>query len=201
MANKPNPNNNQQGIAIQQLLAAPFIAAASANSVMAKKQTIFLMESCFDRDEDENGDEIYHPKMINMTMTKNTLLPAKHKNDKARMEQINTIFQIPILTLIPFNSLCVTDVNVKFDLEIVSQQSGSTSVQKNTKGSEDIELKGTVSYDSSEKKQDQYQRRNSSKLSVEMSAGSIPLPVGVTTILEIYTKNINPTSLDKKPVE
>lgn len=192
-----NSNNSSQGIAIQQLLAAPFIAAASANSAMARKQITFLMDSCFDHDD----DDIYQPKMIIMTMTKNVLLPTNNKNDKPKMEQISTKFQLPILTLIPFNSLCVKDISVKFDLEIVSQMSGANSSQKTSKDSEDIELKGTVSYDSNEKKQDQYQRRNSSKLSIEMNGGSIPLPVGLTTILELYTKNINSTSFDRKPSE
>lgn len=199
MAQKATPENSSQGIDIEQLMAAPFIAAATANSEMARKQTQFLMESCFDHsDDDDDEDGVYRPKMIVMTITKSNLLPSKKKGDTPKLTQNSTKFQIPLLTLIPFNSLCVTDVSVKFDLEIVSQTSGSVSSDKNSKGSKESKLKGMVSYDASEKKNDQYQRRNTSKLSVEMNAGSIPLPLGFTSLLELYTNNLNPTAFEKE---
>ena len=192
-------NSNIQGIAIEDLLAAPFIAAANANSIMARKQTAFLMEACFELDNDDGfGEDVYHPKMITMTLSKSILLPANNIKEKPKMETVSTKFQIPLLTLIPFSSLCLKDVSVKFDMEIVSQTKGNSHEKGSTKP-EETKLKGIVSYDSSEKKNDQYQKRNSSKLSVEMNAGPIPLPVGFTSILEMYTKNINPTSFSRKP--
>ena len=45
MKTKKNNANPSQGLSIDKLLAAPFIAAANANSAMAKKQTAFLMLS------------------------------------------------------------------------------------------------------------------------------------------------------------
>ncbi|WP_459209414.1 DUF2589 domain-containing protein [Aquimarina rhabdastrellae] len=201
MAKSKTPNNSQ-GIAIEQLLAAPFVAAASANSAMARKQTSFLMDTCFDLDNDDGfGEDVYHPKMITMTITKNMLLPDKDEKGKPKMERVTSTFQIPLLTLIPFNSLSVKEVNVKFDLEIVSQSDERSARESNGKKDEDVQLKGTVSYDSNAKQENQYQRRNASKLSVEMNAGQLPLPVGITALLDLYTKNINSTSLDRKPAE
>lgn len=198
---KPNGN---QGIAIQELLAAPFVAAANANSMMAKKQTSFLIDTCFDIENNDGfSEERYHPKMITMLMSRNTILPTEKgkENAKPKIAEITTEFQIPLLTLVPFNSLSITDVSVKFDLEIVSQANTTTTSSKKSKGEENFEMKGIVSYDANENKNSQYQKRNSAKLSVQMNAKTIPLPVGLTSILEMYSKNINPTSLDRKPVE
>jgi len=200
MKTKKN-NTNGQGLSIHKLLAAPFIAAASANSAMAQKQTAFLMDSCFDHAIDEDTEEeIYNPKMITLSMTKNVISTSKGKNGKYKTEQLTTNFQLPILTLIPFNSLCVKDVSVKFDMEIISQTDSKSISNTNEKSSESAELKGAVSYDSSTQTENQYQKKNSSKLSVEMNAGTIPLPVGFTTILDLYTKNIHSTALEEKKV-
>ncbi|MFC5045262.1 DUF2589 domain-containing protein [Aquimarina hainanensis] len=198
---KKTPNNSQ-GIAIEQLLAAPFVAAASANAAMAKKQTAFLMDTCFDVENDDGfGEDVYHPKMISMTITKNTLLSDKEEKGTPKMEQVTSTFQVPLLTLIPFNSLSVKEVNVKFDLEIISQNDESvTTTKKGEKGKDEAQLKGAVSYDSSTKEQNQYQRRNASKLSVEMNAGTLPLPVGFTALLDLYTKNISSSSLERKAI-
>ena len=105
---------NHQAILVENLLAAPLIAAASANSEMAKKQAKFLMESCFDSD---NG--VFSPKMISMSVKSNN--PS---------DEIIT-FQLPLITILPFNSLCVKDVSVKFDLEIISHQNSTTNYDQN----------------------------------------------------------------------
>lgn len=195
------------GISIDQLLAAPLVAAANANSSMAKKQTVFLMESCFDKysvndDDDEYDDEeqdyVYHPKMVTLSMTKNVIKAGTEKDKRPKMEQISTNFEVPILTLIPFNSLLLNDLSVNLDLEITSQKQRIKSSNDDVIPSDEIELKGAVSYDSDRRYNNNRSSKKTSKLSVEMKAGSIPLPVGFTTILDLYTKNINSISLDKK---
>lgn len=201
MKNKSN-DTVTQGIKIDQLLAAPFIAAASANAAMATKQTDFLLKSCFYADKMKGSGKIkYRPKMITLTITRNNLVQDADKDVAPKMEQITSTFEVPVLTIIPFSSLCVTDVNVKFDLEIVSQLNSSRTSEKNAKGKEkNLEMKGIVSYDSSSKENSQYQRTNSSKLSVEMNAGTIPLTTGFTTLLELYTKNISASHFDHKTI-
>lgn len=189
MADKTDSNNLGQGIAIEELLAAPFVAAASANTAMANKQTAFLMDTCFESVDKDDG-ESYVPKMVTLTLMRNVLTDRSDRDGKPIMEKYQVDFQVPILTLVPLNSLSVTDVNVKFELEIVSQ-AGNGSAQSN-KNSEDVQLRGTVGVDS--KNSNQYSRRNAAKLSVEMNAGTIPLPLGLTTLLELYSKNINTTS-------
>lgn len=160
---------NHQAILVENLLAAPLIAAASANSEMAKKQAKFLMDSCFDSD---NG--VFTPKMISMSVKSNN--PS---------DEIIT-FQLPLITILPFNSLCVTDVSVKFDLEIISHQNLTTNDDQNN--TQKMQMRGSISSPSNNKNQNQ--RRNKPKMSVEINGGSIPLPIGLTTLLEFYSKNI-----------
>ena len=165
------------GISIDQLLAAPLVAAANANFSMAKKQTVFLMESCFDRknisnkDEDEDEDDevqdyVYYPKMVTLSMTKNVIKPGIDNNKKPKMEQISTNFEVPILTLIPFNSLSLTDISVNLDLEIISQKQKSTSIDDNVVPTDEIELKGNVSYKPDTKSKDNRSSKKTSKLSL-----------------------------------
>jgi len=154
---KTKKNSASQGLSIDKLLAAPFIAAANANAAMAKKQTAFLMDSCFDIEiDDDTYEEIFHPKMITLSMTKNIVSESKEKKQTPKIEELTTNFQLPILTIIPFNSLCVKDVSVKFDMEIISQTDSKSSTNKNEKGEENAELKGAVSYDSNTQTEHQY---------------------------------------------
>lgn len=167
---------SHQAILIEELLAAPFVAATNANSKMAQEQAKFLMETCFDL---ENG--AFSPKMISLTV-KN----AKESASDQTSELIT--FQLPLITIIPFNSLCVKDVSVKFDLEIISHVNTNTNDDENEK--DKTVMRGSVASSNDASENNKTQRRNQSKMSVEINAGSIPLPVGLTTLLEFYTKNI-----------
>ena len=168
-----NVASNHQAVLIEKLLAAPFIAAASANSEMAKKQTKFLMESCFDSN---NG--IFTPKMISLTV----------KSNNPSNETIT--FDLPLITLIPFNSLCVKDISVKFDLEIVSH--GNSNAKDGDTENQKMQMRGSVasSNNNQNNKNQSNKRSKKSSMSVEINGGSIPLPIGLTTLLEFYSKNI-----------
>ena len=171
-----NEDFSHQAILIEELLAAPFVAATSANSKMAQEQAKFLMETCFDS---EKG--VFSPKMISLTVNN-----TNESSSDTTSELIT--FQLPLITIIPFNSLCVKDVSVKFDLEIISHVSSI----KNDDGTNNdkTQMRGSVSSSNDASENNKTQRRNQSKMSVEINAGSIPLPVGLTTLLEFYTKNI-----------
>lgn len=171
-----NEDFSHQAILIEELLAAPFVAATSANSKMAQEQAKFLMETCFDS---ENG--AFSPKMISLTVNN-----TKESSSDTTSELIT--FQLPLITIIPFNSLCVKDVSVKFDLEIISHVSSITNDDE--KNNDKTQMRGSVSSSNDVTENNKSQRRNQSKMSVEINAGSIPLPVGLTTLLDFYTKNI-----------
>ncbi len=192
--------NFDRGMNIDQVISAPLVAASTANAMMLKDQARFLMEFCFDvterKDADGNVTGVTHtPRMINMVMTRTTVDPTKDSNDPDALRTVEMTFSVPVLTLIPINSLAVDEVKIEFDMEITSQSSASNDSSKTSgldDGGEKTQLKGKISYDSRENGSKSSRRQNSSKLKVHVHAGNLPLPVGVTAMLDMYSKSINP---------
>ena len=111
MTNKVQPNRNQ-GLDIENLMGAPLVAATKANTMMLLAQTDFLLSTCFYR-KDEN--EPYKIIMIDMHF---------------ETDEGNSIIKLPLLTIMPINSLAIDQVTVDFEMEITTQ---SSSEEENTK--------------------------------------------------------------------
>ena len=60
-----------------------------------------------------------------------------------------------------------------------------------------VEVHGSVSHNSkqSSSQKEHYEASNSAKYEVDVHAGQLPLPTGVTTIINAFTKNIDPIML------
>lgn len=178
---------------IADLISAPLTASASANSKMLKLQTAYLIDTCFVK----KNDDSYEPVMIEMSITKSHIEHVK--NESASFKDISAKFKVPLLTLIPINTLAVDTVDINFSLEIVQQKEIVTSVNKTNKNaSKNIfekgnerktELSGRVSYDANDSKKER--THNSSKLDVKIQAKSLPLPRGITTLIDLYVNSIN----------
>lgn len=181
-----NPNYSSE-LNIESIISAPLVAASKANVVMVTGQTRFLLDYCFIK-----KGETYEPVMIEMVMVKGVVDPSKNPEDPDYIKKAEMTFSIPLLCLVPINSIAIDKVNVDFDMEITSVTSYDSShgiVNKQA------QLNGKIS-----NKQDgsnytgngQYKSQSSSKLTVNIHAGPLPLPVGVLTILDLYTKAIQP---------
>ena len=194
MENINNLNRNNQSVLklpkIGDILGAPLVAAVSANSTMVREQTKFLMETCFV----SKGNNLYEPMMIEMSLSRF----IEDDRNESGLKEINTTFQIPLLTLVPMNSLVVDSVEVDFSLEIVSQSASQSSVQikgekDNSSNSNilknDVQFSGKLSYDSNDKASNR--THNASKLNVKIQTKSIQLPLGVTSLIDMYIKSIN----------
>ncbi len=192
-----------QALNIESIISAPLEAAARANSMMLKEQTKFLMEFCFKK----NDDDSYDPVLIEMYLTKSVADPDKDSDDPDYFRKMELSFNVPLITLIPINSLAVDKVTVEFDMEITEQSSSEIDYDK--VNSKDIEtpgekakLKGRVSYDSKENTKEslsgQNKSQNSAQLKVNINAGPLPLPVGLTTMLDMYLKSVHPNPVDNK---
>lgn len=192
-SNNTGPQYGKQLPKVADLLSAPLIAAASANSFMVREQTRFLMDTCFVA----KGENRYEPVIIEMTLSKSVI--TEGENNEVKRQEITSTFGIPLLTLVPLNSLAVDNVDIDFCLEIVSyddtQQTNSESnpAQNGTQNQASREpvLSGKLSYDANDKKDNR--SHNASKLNVKIHAGTIPLPVGLTTLIDLYVKSINAT--------
>lgn len=194
----PRSNN---ALDIESIISAPLVAAATANSMMLKEQTKFLIDFCFSK----NGNT-YDPVMIEMSMTRSFIDPDDQTGNG--MKRVQTTFQLPLITIIPINSLAVDQVSFEFDMEVTSQtteQANSSQVISEHFGSpgETTKLKGRISNNSSTNQQrkksktEQSKMQNTSRLKVNINAGPLPLPVGITTMLDFYTKAVHPSTSNK----
>ncbi len=202
------------GLPMKELIAAPLVAAAQANNMMALTQTKFLLDTCFSL-KIQGEKEVYKPIMINMTLTRPVI-----NADGTEAEPIESDFNLPLLTMIPLNSLAVDEVKVNFEMEVKSSFStgkSKDSVKENNdknsisrKVNNDnlsAELNGVVAASDKSNSNDSssFKKSNSAKYEINAHAGQIPLPVGVTTIIEAFSQSIVPVQLkagdDTKTVE
>ncbi len=189
------------GLPMKSLIGAPLIAAAEANCMMAKSQTRFILDTGFEIDS--SGESIsYKPIMINMTLSRLVVTA-----DGEPADPVETNFSIPLLTIIPLNSLSVDEVNVYFEMEVMS----SFSTDKNDQNENDAESKSSIdkkldlnectaeltgSVTSSGKTTSsdgsKFEKSNSAKYEITTHAKQQQLPVGITAILDAFTQSIAP---------
>jgi hypothetical protein len=208
------------GLPMEDLIGGPLNAAAKANAAMALTQTKFMLETCFNKTED---GKTYKPIMIAMALERGVIGYKKTEvnNDPAKKEEemepvINTItttFNLPMLTVIPLNSLAVSTVDIGFEMEVKSSFSETEHQEqsKETKGEASIEaklgwgplsvtVKGSASYDSKDSSthDTHYEKSNSAKYTVSVHAAQLPVPKGVNTIIEAFTQAIQPIQMPSK---
>lgn len=222
------------GLPMEDLIGGPLNASAKANAAMALTQTKFLLETCFNKveraltDEEKKeykkkyGDDpdssarhtSYAPVMIEMSLVRGVLTPTtKDGKPTTEIKNFTTSFNLPLLTIIPVNSLGVNNVDISFEMEVKSSYSETESENKEaeTKGEGSFEsklgwgplsvsIKGSASYSSrdSSTHDTHYEKSNSAKYTVNVHAGQLPVPKGVNTIIEAFTQAIQPIEM---PVE
>jgi len=164
------------GLPMESLIGGPLNAAANANSSMALTQTKFLLDTCFSASSGDNPS--YKPVMIDMTVSRSVITPAATAGAEATIQNVDSVIRLPLLTIIPLNSLAVDKVSIGFEMEVKSSFSEEQSTETKTKmagetsftakagwGPVSVSIKGSASYD----KQDSashnthYQKSNSAK--------------------------------------
>lgn len=188
---------------IESIIGAPLVAASKANVMMLTGQAQFLLDYCFTKVE---GSDLRQPLMIEMLLSQSVVDHTKQPTDPGYISINKMAFQVPLLCLLPLNSLAIDKVDVDFDLEITSV--GSYSYQ--SKMNSDMQLverkavlNGRIApaRQSCKTSNGQYDSTLSSRLRVNIHAGSLPLPKGVLTILDLYTKSIQPVPQTDKQLE
>lgn len=201
------------GLPMDSLIGGPLNAAADANAKMAMTQTKFILDTCFSKGE-ENGKEYFLPIMISMELERPLI--KEGSDGTSTTEVIRTTFNLPLMTIMSINSLAVDSVDIKFDMEVSSSFAEENSKEKSEKkaGEASLEakigygvfsatIKGKASYDSSEssKESQHYKKSNSAKYHVSVHAGQLPLPTGIATIIDAFSKSIDPITVVSKPKE
>lgn len=190
-----NPQSNSE-ISIEAMISSPLVAASKANAEMMLGQTNFYLRNCFAKND--NGG--FDPIMVKMSLKRSVIDNNKLPSDADYITIQTLDFEVPIFCLIPINSLAIDKITVDFDMEITSTSSWTLTEDdhKNTGKrvlNKQAQLNGKISGDS--KGKSQYNRESTSKLKVHINASPLPLPLGVLSILELYSKNINPVSTPK----
>ena len=169
---------------------------------MVTGQTRFLLEYCFSK----NADNSYAPVMIEMSMTKGVIDSTKEPGDPDYIKMVQLRFSIPLLCIVPISSLSVQKITIDFDMEITSATSKparTTNQTDNLLTTNRTELNGKIGYSSDRNSGDPDSRKNKSKMSnrlkVSLNAGQLPLPNGLLTIMDLYTKAIHPVAVTDKP--
>ena len=221
MADTPQPellSMAQQfaGLPMDSLIAGPLNAAANANAAMALTQTKFILDNGFNKSQTGSGNDAktsYAPILITMSLTRGVITPGDlnaQPPTKTDIQNVVTTFDLPVLTIIPINSLGVDSVDISFEMEVKSSFSDETgqSSSSDTSGSASFDakfgwgpfsasLKGSVSYDhkDSQTHSTHYEKSNSAKYTVRVRASQLPVPKGVNTIIEAFTQAIQPIEL------
>ena len=136
-----------------------------------------------------------------MSLTQSVIDNNKLPSDDDYMTIKKVNFEVPLFCLIPMNSLAIDKITVDFNMEVTSTSSWEISKQERDKTGKRIlrrhaQLNGKIKGGS--KETNQYTKDSTNQLKVHINASPLPLPLGMLTILELYSKNINP-SYKKKP--
>jgi hypothetical protein len=163
----------------------------------------------------------YSPIMIVMSLTRGVITPGSAPvvaadgtvipGTATTIQSMTTQFNLPMLTIVPLNSLAVSTVDITFEMQVNSsydeKQSDSKSSESKGEGSFEakigwgpisVTIKGSASYDSKDSSthDTHYQKSNSAKYTVNVHAAQLPLPKGVNTIIEAFTQSISPITLN-----
>lgn len=167
---------------IESLISAPLVAAAKANAAMSAAQTDFLLRTCF---TEQDGGTV-HPVTVEMTVSGSAVTGVDDRSGKIIVNESLLTFKVPLLSLMPISSLGVSDVEVHFDMEVTTM-TGSGQQKAGAV------LRGKVAHNQGGTGHSEDTSRTSRNLKVNIKASPLPLPRGVITLIDMYTKAIRPT--------
>lgn len=194
------------GLPMGSLIGGPLMAACQANQQMALTQVDFLMSTCFEQGTAKDKGS-YTPIMIDLELTRAVITPGTSTPD---IKPFTSTIKLPLLTIVPLNSLGVDSVSVDFQMQVSSSFSKDNSTDNKSNTHEEaevdakarlglwsVEIKGHVSHDQSHEdaSKSHYQKSNTATYKVNVHAGQLPLPTGVTTIIQAFAQNIAPITL------
>jgi Protein of unknown function (DUF2589). len=203
------------GLPMDALIGGPLKAAAEANAMMAVTQTEFILNTCFTKIPVEPATTpesyTYQAIMVTMSLKRGVIVPLDptkpFDEQESTIDVVTTTFELPILTLIPINSLGVDSVDIKFDMEVKSSFSDTTNEETANQmalassfeakvgyGIFSASVTGSASYDSqsSSSRNTHYEKSNSAQYSVAVHAGQLPIPEGVAIIIKAFSNAIAP---------
>ena len=161
------------GSTLESLISAPLTAISKANAMLLSGQAQFILDYCFMKDGDS-----YIPITIKMEYSRN--------GEKA-------YFHLPLLTILPLNNLAVDKVDVNFNMEVTSTttHAPSKTLLSNPAKPKILRKKARIGAKIAPPEKAKYTNNPSKNgISVSIEAKQIPLAKGITTLIDVYSKNI-----------
>lgn len=192
------------GLPMKSLIGGPLQAVSEAQQNLAMTQTNYILNTGFSRVTDSQGNLVGY-KPITAAISMQGTRPTVGPDGKVTAANSGLTLDFPILTMMPIPSLAVTEVDITFDMEVKSSYSHETDDESASKTHEEgsfdakagwgcfsVEVKGSVSHDSSQSHSDKqsYQKSNSARYHVEVKAEQQPIPDGIKMLLDIFGKNM-----------
>lgn len=188
-----------RGAAIADLIGLPVVAIVKANDMMARQQVKLLMQNCF-----SGAGDVYKPVMVTMSMRRGVIEPGDD-NDSVSIRQIDTSFQVPLITLLPINSLLIEAVDIKFDMdvhthhEVIEEGDDRLFGDVSSSPTKSYELAGSIKYEPRDKTEGaEVGGSGAAPVSISVSTGKLPLPLGVSTIVQAYSQAIHPSDVSQE---
>jgi len=190
-----------ESIPLAGIISAPLIAAADANAAMSRQQAQFLLDFCFakgnDGPEDGGQGDGGGPSGATMTPVMISFTLSKLVTDDDGQAQVVTVrFEVPLLTIIPISSLAVESVTLSYTLQVTSHTVRRTEPLlpgTDEKPDESVELSARISHEKPEANAPNSRTTSAhSTLAVNIKAGQLPLPTGLTAMLDLYSKAMCP---------
>ena len=171
------------------LVGLPAVSIVQANDMMAKQQVKLLMQNCF-----SETDGVYEPVMLTMLIHRSVL--NSDDSDATLARRVTTSIQIPLMTLLPINSLAIDEVDVEFEMDVHTHHEVNVEDDDRELGNissssgKTYELIGSIDHSAEDS---DASGTKSSKISISFSTSKIPLPQGVKTLLQAYSQSIHPS--------
>jgi len=160
---------------------------------MQNEQVRFLLDTCFTK---AGEDDALYPVMVKMILTNSHIDYSKPSTEGNGIKVKKMEFQVPLISLIPINSLAVNNIDIDFNMEITSMIYNEGLSQDNNGK---VTLKGKIAKSDRLKDSLSKKEQSSRNLNVKINASSLPLSKGIIELIDIYTKSIHPVqgSADK----
>lgn len=194
-SNRPPKHSQKQDseLNIDALIAAPLVSLSKANSLLLNGQAYALLNQYFTKitktENKQEGSEleVYQPKLIHMLLT-------KYQQVEQQQIKQELVFEVPLLAIVPLNSIAIQQMHLSFCLDITSITSYCNNHNDiiERKAQLNGKIASTKLLPSPRKKR---KRCNQQSLHIDIQVGSLPLPLGVLTLLELYNKYIQPTNI------
>lgn len=183
---------NFAGLHINDIMGQPLISVAKAQDRMAKEQIRSILDSCFHFD-----GNVYTPVLLKMTVSRSVVVSDSTDVAYGKLKHVSSVFNLPIITIFPINSLGIDNVNIAFNLEITSQYESDLEEDNlfvNAKTKDIVSIAKISNLKQRETSNSANIPSNVSEMDpsiqVSVNAGKLPLTRGLLEIIDIYSNTV-----------